>query len=301
MSENKSREQKLAELDEILTGESRFFYDYRPQIETYLDDEDAEVRATAVRCLWEYPLPEYIDLLKEMADTDPSDEVRQAALSGLGIYVYSAEEALFDAGWDQYDEVMQAFEQAEEDLDRVYTYLLDVVEDEDRPLDERRRAIEAISFSSEPEVRDILENAYQHPETNVKVSALFGMGRNGHQRWGPYVREALESSIPEIKLEAVRAAGELGLETANDRLMHIASRADDKDLRIEAIWSLGQIGHEAAFPLLEDLQSDPDADIREVAEAALDEWLMMAEMGDDAFPDEDEFGGILGNGDIAHD
>lgn len=289
MTEKKTKAQKLAHLKHIATSEDRFFYDYTPDIEEYLDDEDPDVRATAVDCLWEYPDPVYIDVLIELAEDDPSQEVREHALSGLGIYIYEGELADYDFDWGDYDELMREGELPQEEFERVRDYLLRVIKDESRPLDLRRRAIEAISPSQEPEILDIIEQAYRHPDNRMKVSAVFAMGRNGNVRWDECILEAMRSPVPEIEYEAVRAAGESGVDRANRQLMRIAEGAEDKDLRIAAIRSLGQIGHEMAFPLLDDLQFDPDKDIREVAEEALDEWMMTVhfrELDDEDFLDE---------------
>ncbi|MFQ5855641.1 MAG: HEAT repeat domain-containing protein [Anaerolineae bacterium] len=291
MTEKRTKAQKLAHLEHIETSEDRFFHDYTPYIEAYLEDEDPEVRVRAVECLWEYPEPAYIDVLMNLAETDPSERVRERALSGLGRYIYEGEMADYDFDFGPYDDLLREGELPQADFERVRDYLLAVVKDESRPLDVRRRAIEAISFIHEPEILNIIEQAFHHPHNMMKVSAVFAMGRNGNRRWEDYVLEALYSPVPEIEYEAVRAAGEMPLERANRYLMHLAEGADDKDLRIAAIWSLGQIGHEMSFLLLDELQLDLDKDIREVAEAAMDEWMLfsqLSELDDEDFLDEDE-------------
>lgn len=290
MVEKNTKAQKLAHLEHIATSEDRFFHDYTPDIETYLVDEDPEVRVRAVECLWEYPEPAYIDVLIHLAENDPSDEVRRSALSGLGIYIHEGEFADYDFDWGQYDELMREDELPQADFERVRDYLLGVIRDDSWPADVRRFAIEAISPSQAPEVLSIIEQAYHHADPTMKVSAVFAMGQNGNPRWEDYVLEALCGSVPELEYEAVRAAGFMSLDRANRQLMRIAEGAEDKALRIAAIWSLGEIGHEMAFALLDDLQFDSDKDIREAAEEALDEWMMSAhlrEFDDEDFLDED--------------
>lgn len=288
MAQKKTKAQKLAHLKHIKTSEDRFFHDYTPEIETYLEDEDPEVRAQAVRCLWEYPEPYFIDVLIELAENDPTDQVRARALSALGIYIYEGDMADYGYDFGPYDDVLREDELPEADFERVRDYLLGVIRDESRPLDERRRAIEAISFHHMPEILDIIEQAYHHPDKSMKISAVFAMGRNGNiRRWEDYILEALLSPDAEIEYEAVRAAGECHLESANRQLMRVAEHAEDKNLRIAAIWSIGQIGLEESFMLLDELQFDPDKEIREVAEAAFDEWMIFSQLGD--FGDEDLF------------
>lgn len=301
MSEKRSKAAKLAHLHAIATGEERFFHDYTEEIEGYLEDDDAEVRAQAVRCLWEYPDPGYIDLLMELAETDPDARVRHAAISGLGIYVYEGMVADYDFEWGEYEEMLREGELPEAEYERVRSYLLDIAKDTSRSTDARRYALEAVSFGYEEEILELIEEAYQAPTFQMKVSALFAMGRNGHRRWTPYILESLDSDSPDILYEAIRAAGELGLDSANDQLMYIANAAEDKDIRLAAIWALGQIGHQHAFELLEELTFELDEEVREVAEAALDEWLLMAELREEEafFDEDDEEGNAMGgNGDI---
>ncbi|MFQ5594605.1 MAG: HEAT repeat domain-containing protein [Anaerolineae bacterium] len=291
MSAEKTKAQKLAHLEHIATSEERFFFDYSPHIQEYLKDEQAEVRARAVECLWEYPEPAHIDTLINLTENDPSNEVREKAISGLGRFIYEGEMADYDFDFGPYDAVLREGELPQADFQRVYDYLLAIIRDESRPLDARRRAIEAISFSHEPEILDIIAQAYHHTETKMRVSAVFAMGRNGNIRFEGPILEALYSPIPDIEFEAVRAAGAFPLDRANRQLMRIAEADEDKDLRLTAIWSLGEIGHEMTFLLLNDLQSDPDKDIREAAEAALEEWIMsvhLRELDDDDFLGEED-------------
>ncbi len=66
--------------------------------------------------------------------------------------------------------------------------------------------------------------------------------------------------------------------------------ADDQDVMLSAVWALGQTGWEEAFDRLDELALDPDPEIRELADEALDEWLffngLMSEYEED---EEDEF------------
>lgn len=281
MTEKKTKDQKLAYLKHITTSENRFFHDYSPDIEMYLEDEDPDVRVQAIRCLWEYPDPFYIDVLINLAENDPNERVRQRAVSGLGRYIYEGEMAGYDFDWGTYNEIMHEDELPQADFERVRDYLLEIIENESQPLDMRRYAIEAISFCHEPEVLNIIEQAYRHPDKKMKISAIFAMGRNGNVRWGDYIVESLYSPDPDIEYEAVRAAGESHVDRANRQLMRIAEGAEDKDLRIAAIWSLGQIGHEMSFLLLDELRLFAwDPDIREIAEAALDEWMIFSQFSE---------------------
>jgi HEAT repeat protein len=110
----------------------------------------------------------------------------------------------------------------------------------------------------------------------MKVSAIFAMGRQGDQRWADTLLKELDSEVEELQYEAVRAAGEACLDKAASRLKDLAL-ADDKDLQLEAIWSLGKIGGEGVSEFLYDLADDEDKEVREIAEAALEELNLWSE------------------------
>lgn len=281
MADQRTKEEKLAHLEVIIESEERFFSDYSGEINTYLQDDDADVREVAIQALWEYPTSDHLDILMNLADNDESRQVREAALSGLGIYIWHREVLLDEMEWGPSFPSFDESELSQAEMQRAYDYLMQIIDDDERSLGERRHAIEAISFSMDAQVQDIIEEAYRHDDDAMKASAVFAMGRNANVGWTDYVLASLDSPVPEIRFEAVRAAGHMGLMQANRDLMSIAEFSDDKAMRIEAIWSLGQIGHDASVDLLEELEEmDPDEDIREIAAIALDEWMMMAELGD---------------------
>ncbi|HID62466.1 MAG TPA: hypothetical protein EYP49_06950, partial [Anaerolineae bacterium] len=276
----KSLGKKNCELSEedirhIVEGED-YSTDYWPVLRDYLEDEDAEVRSLALDGLWDYPVPELITPLLEMVRNDPSQEVRSKAIVTLGRYIYEGTMADYDFDWGAMEELMREDELPEEDFLRVKDFLLELVRDEGQSLDSRRFAIEALSFLNEPAVQDLIEAAYAHPDVKMKVSAVFAMGRQGDRRWADTLLKELDSEVKELQYEAVRAAGEAGLDKAVPRLKELALD-DDKDLRLEAIWALGRIGGEGVSEFLYDLADDADEEVREMAEAALEELSLWSE------------------------
>ncbi|HDN80278.1 MAG: HEAT repeat domain-containing protein [Chloroflexi bacterium] len=266
-----SKQDKLRLLEHIVNGED-YWQDFSPVLEELIDDEDPEIRAMAVRGLWNYPHPRFIDRLLELSLKDPSQEVRSQAILTLGRYIYEGEMSDYDFEWEGPIPELLEPELPIEDFLRVKNFLLTLFRDESQPIESRRYAVEALGFLSDPEVLEIIETAYNHPDRRMKISALFAMGRNGHKRWHPIILKELENPDYEIRYEAVRAAGEAYIEEATPILIDIACFEKDKDLRMEAIWALGKTGGEEAESVLIYLISDdPDKDIREVAEAALEE------------------------------
>jgi HEAT repeat protein len=273
--EQLTKEEKIKFLTHVVEGED-YSTDYWPLLREYLEDEDAEVRSLALDGLWDYPVPELIAPLLEIARNDPSQEVRSKAIITLGRYIYEGSMADYEFDWGGLEELMREDELPEEDFLRVRGFLLELVRDEGQPSDSRRFAIEALSFLNEPEVQDLIETAYAHPDVKMKVSAIFAMGRQGDQRWADTLLKELDSEVRELQYEAVRAAGEAYLNEAVPHLKELAL-VDDKDLQLEAIWALGKIGGEGVSELLYDLADDEDKETREMAEAALEELNLWSE------------------------
>jgi HEAT repeat protein len=251
----------------------------------------------AIQGLWNYPDPALIDRLMDIAKCDPDQQVRNRAITGLGRYVYEGEMADYDYDWGALEVVLREDELPEDSYRRVVAFLLDITQDPSAALDARRFSIEALGFASEPEIIRLVEQAYHDPHAELKISALFAMGRSGMARWDTYVLAELDSPDPRIQLEAVRAAGELFLDEAAPTLLRLALSVTDQNLRREAIWALGHTASPEAWELLDAITQDPteDEETRELAEAALDEYELFQEMdehdsgliGDEIFAGED--------------
>jgi len=211
----------------------------------------------------------------------------------------------YDFDWGELETIIREDELPEEHYRRVVTFLLDIARDLSAPLDERRFSLEALGFSTQPDIVDLVEQVYQEPHGEMKASALFAMGRSGLARWDRYVLAELKSPIPQLQLEAVCAAGELFLDEAAPALITLVRSASDQNLRHEAIWALGHMTSIEVWQFLDDIAQDPtqDEETRQLAEAALDEYEMLQEMtetdletdyefyGDDGFAEESDGGG----------
>lgn len=269
-----SKKEKLTLLADIEDGYRPFDKHALKLLRSLLDDSDAEVRAEAIACLWNDPDPKWIDVLVQKATEDVHADVRAHAISALGRYVFEGEASTFE-DWDGKPPAINA-----EDYVRVSDFLFRIAQDPDEPLETRRYAIEALAFrSDDPDVLDLIDWAYHHRDRRLQVSAIFAMARNGDPRWTDYILTELNSKDAELQYEAVRAAGELGLQEATDTLIQLArNRAIRKPLRLLAIYALGETGDEKAYSVLDRLQHSRDHDVREVAREAMEEWFAVTAM-----------------------
>ena len=212
-----------------------------------LEDEEPQVRAAAIRMLWETNDTGFSRRLVEIAENDPDEIVRAAAASGLGLYIYLGE----------IEEIPQ------EQLNQLEDTLLKITQGSDTRL-VRRRALEALGFSSRPEVPGLIERAYINKELDWRTSALFAMGRSADTRWKKQVIDSLGDPEPEIRFQAIRAAGELELKSARQPIMELladAENREDDDLLRAIIWALSQIGGNNVRKVIEtllDQAKDPE-------------------------------------------
>jgi len=221
-----------------------------------LNDSDARVRAIAIRLLWETNNEKLIPIFIKMMTSDPDEIVRAGAAGGLGLFVYLGE-----------------LEEIQTDLyKKVEDGLLSVYNGTDKPI-VRRRAVEALGYSSNDEVPPILEESYTSTDKDWQASALFAMGRSADERWGKKILAKLDSPELDAQLEAVRAAGELELQNARKPLLDLLKNPEelDVDLRSAAIWSISQIGGKGVRERLEKLsENTEDEDETYFIDEALD-------------------------------
>jgi HEAT repeat protein len=248
-------------------GQSELHLDLTRFLLTASNDDDARVRQVAVAGL---ALEEHRSIpsrLLTILREDPSDDVRAEAASALGPFVELTEAEELDP-------------EVEAELRRV---LLFVAEDEDESWHIRRRAAESAShFGPSAEVDRLIRRMWEEDEIGLRGSALYAIGRANQRSWIPVVLESLNDEDPEIRFEAVRAAGQLGDVEALPMLSEIALKEEDVDVRQSAIAAIGEIGGQGATRILTRLfEQAPESDHELITDAMLE-----ATIGDDVPFDE---------------
>lgn len=226
-----------------------------------LDDSDAEVREAAIDGLWIYENTNQVAPLLKMMLTDPAVNVRAAAAASLARFVLMAE-------LDQIPPSRHAI------IHDVMQSLRAVIADQDEDVQVRRRAIEAIAYSGDQDIPNLLRQAYASADEKMRISAMCGMGRSADDVWKAIVIKELESANPEMRYEAARAAGELELQQA---VPGLAALLDDPDREVQemAIWALGQIGGRRASQLLHKCYEEGDEETRQLVGDTLEEMALM--------------------------
>lgn len=254
-------------LELIETQETEFQLNYNAFATYNLTDNDPRIRQSAIDLLWEDESLSLMEQLIEIALHDDNRDVRASATSALGRFVLLGE-------LDKLPKV---------DATRVLEAVLYIWQNSEHEIDVKRRALESLANSSHPSVKPAIESAYQSGYIELQTSALFAMGRTADIVWENIIIDELSSDEPSKRYEAIRAAGELGLISAVQRLAEVILD-DDPELTSMAIWALGEIGGGTAVRVLEMLmeqaENADDEAMIEVIEDALGSALLSSELDD---------------------
>jgi HEAT repeat protein len=254
---------RQAVMEDILDlTESDFLLNFSSLSQLALKDLDPMVRMLAIQSLGQYEEPVLADLFMDMMVQDTDIQVRAASAAALGEYVYLGE----------IEEIPEQL------LHKIEDCLLKVTQGQDAAL-VRRRALEALGFSSREEIPPLIEAAYHSEDREWLISALFAMGRSYNQVWEENVIAMLEDHRAAVRAEAAEAAGELSLKKASPKLFELLDDEDD-NVRAAAIWSLSEIGGEGVRDVLGELLDETeDEEEAGLLEDALDNLEFVEETG----------------------
>ena len=247
---------KLLLLDQLLSHfDSDNIVSYEGIAYALLNDPDGEVRARAIRLLSESDDPKLVGTLSGILLNDAELAPRMDAALLLGEFVLLGE-----------------YESIQEEIQRdAENALITVIGSEENP-SLRKCALEALGYSSRPEVVTLIESAFQREDPTWVTTALLAMGRSHDERWNDDVISVLLDEDPLIQAAAVQAAGELNIQDAVPILLKLLEDEEaDADVVTAAIWSLSQIGgDDARIYLLNLIEQAEDDDLIEYLEEALE-------------------------------
>jgi len=218
-----------------------------------LDDDEPNVRSRAISLMWESDDPVFLDSLIEILDSDPSDLVQVSAAAGLGRFILMGE------------------------LDEIPKRLLELaVSSLQKKLSSKpskvvqQEILKSLAYTGSKDVNRQIEKAYADPDPTWKLTAVISMGRTADERWESNVLRDMESNVIAIQNEAVKAAGEIELESARLPLLDmLESGISDLELRLHVIWALARIGgedvKESLQALIEEADDEEEIDVIEMA------------------------------------
>jgi HEAT repeat protein len=217
-----------------------------------LCDADPQVRAFAIRGLWEYEHRDLIKPLIGLLQSDDSAAVRAEAALALGRFVLQ---------WELGSLPDRYFRPVEQVLRRA-------ISNGDEELEVRGRALEAIGACSLPWVRRAICSAYKSDSHRLRVSGIHAMGHNCDPSWLPILFQELKSDDAEMRYEAALACGSLAEEAA---VVHLIPLLEDEDVEVReaTIAALGEIGGRQARSALTRYLDHPSRTMREAVQEAL--------------------------------
>ncbi len=234
------RQALMEDLHEL--GSSNDLLSFENIARNVIADEDPQVRLLAVQILWEFEEQDLIPVYLQLLKSDPMAEVRAASASGLGYFTYLGE----------IDRLPGQL------LEEIEDHLLSAVDHDPEPL-VQCRALESLGYSSQPEIPKIVENAFASDDQMFKAAALIAMGRSMDSRWEKAILSAMNHTLPALRAESARAAGEIEIKDAVPTLIELTTDSEE-NVRSAAIWSLSQIGGDRARHSLEELFQEADDD-----------------------------------------
>lgn len=247
---------KLLLLDELLSHlDEDTIVSYEEIGRALLNDSNSDVRSRAIRLLAESDDPKLASKFIEIFLNDPDLAPRMESATLLGEFILMGE----------LEKLKQSLQQ------KIEGALISVIRSEDNP-SLRRRALEALSYSSSPEVAALIESAFERADPAWIAAALRAMGRSHDERWHEDVVSRMLDDDPRIRFAAVEAAGELNIEEAGPILIKmLEDEEEDDDVVAAAIWSLSQIGgDDARIYLLNLIENTEEEELVEFLEDALE-------------------------------
>jgi HEAT repeat protein len=223
-------------------------------------DEDEEVRHLAIDGLWENEEVSTIEPLISLTKQDSSHKVQAAATLALGRFAMLAEHQKI----------------SKEYIPRLSQLLLTILADSSKPIDVRRRSLEAVAPLSLPQVKQAINDSYNNGNSILKVSAIYAMGKNCDPHWLPILLSELSGSDFEMRYEAAVSCGELGEQEAIPYLIELIND-DDSDIRMASVQALGKIGGSEAREHLKKCISHQSEAIRQAAIQALHDLEIITE------------------------
>ena len=254
-------------------SEAMFELGFREIAFLCLDDASSLVRSTSIDLLWIDQSSGTMRKLMNMAESDPDSAVRTRSLEHLGRFILLGE----------YGDIPADLAAAAQALCfRIHC-------DPTAPVEIRRRALEALGNSSHPKVNELIETAYSDGNHELRIGAIFAMGRTCSATWRDQLIDQLESTDSECVYEAIRACGRIPLREAARKISEF-TLSDDREIQMIAIWSLGEIGGKHAFDVLTSMEeSTADDDVAAAIDEALDAAgfsLSVASLGLELYDDE---------------
>ncbi len=225
----------------------RFFF-------TLLTDDSVDVRLNAATGAALSEVPELIRPLTEIAENDPNNDVREAAVDALAPHVVALDMGLVG---DQ------------KDLDRLLK-LKNWAIDESQPTAIRAAALHSYSHNMmDDDIDEIIESFVESDDDAMQLGAMRAMAVYGAGKFTNFLERQLQSKDVDAREAAAAAMSESG-DAAVVPMLTMAARTDTEPIVREAAYAaLANIGTEPAMESLIELRKNASDDDIEVIDGAI--------------------------------
>jgi HEAT repeat protein len=238
----------------VFLCEADFRLDFSRVFRYCLEDPDPGIKSHAITGLSEEEDELFISPLIRFTQRENDEEVRATAVTALGKFAILGELGKLSSTQKE----------------RLYNTLLSILKDNKESDSIKSKALVTIAAFHVPEVKALIEEAYNSSETLYKISAIRAMGRNCDLLWLDILLKEIDSDNTDLRYEAILACGELNAEEAVPILVGLTGSKETR-IREAAIKSLGEIGGGTARKTLTGLAKNSRGRTRKAAESALKE------------------------------
>ena len=241
----------LSDLESLMESDTLLVFDDTAKYA--LSDSDPNVRCQAISLLWECEDPQVAESFLVMLDEDNNESVQSSAAAALGKFVLLGE----------LDEVSSSL--ANKIIKSLYQTF------KTSPSNEvRQEVLKSLSYANQPKIIKMISDAYQENEPSWQLAAVISMGRSADERWEKQILTTLDNSHLPLQIEAVKAAGELEIPDARQKLLDMLNDSNcDMELKFQIIWSLSKIGgdeiRDVLIKLMDESKSEDEIEIIEMA------------------------------------
>lgn len=230
-----------------------------------LDDKQDQVVIISIRGLWDEEKPSIANkaLALLQATPEPSLHVALAIISLLGEFIVLAE-----------------LNKISNNLGNEIKNILLKIYHHSNHESLRQRAFEVLSAATELDLdlTEAIDKAIHDYNDDWVRSALIAIGKSGKTHWNDYVFDNLDSPIEDIRIEAIRAAGDLELQDALSEL-YAATKEGIKEIRMASAWALSNFSDKNIHSTLEEmLENAEDEEEEALIEDAIDNHMISSEI-----------------------
>ena len=228
--------------------------DFTSILKHCLKDTDPKVRSMAVNGLWECDDRSIINPLITILIADTHKDVRASAATAIGKFCVLAQDGKL----------------LTRDHNKIEQVLLNLLENNVEDPEVWRRALEAVAVFDTPKISDLIYQAYGSKLLNVRVSAVFAMGKTADRKWLSLLMEAAGDEEPAMRYEAAVSMGEIAEESSISYLSELIND-DDSEIQLASIKALSSIGGSAAKSTLQKHLSANDESLLSAIKSAIDD------------------------------